>query len=284
MPEVVRKSSQEIAALVATLVGESATLLRPDILDALKSAHKREESFRGKVILDQLIKNAAIAAEDDVPICQDTGTVWVRIEAGNHYFFEGDLEREINDAVARVYAEKALRMSVVRDALFERVNTQTNTPVFLDVVHTQRDDIEVSVMLKGAGSDNASRLVMLNPDEGLEGVKREVVALVREKASMACPPLIIGVGVGGSFDKAPGLAKKALLRPLDVAAKTAEARAAEKELLDAVNATGMGPGGLGGDVTALGVHLVTAPCHIAALPVAINMGCSAMRSRTTTIR
>lgn len=284
MPEIVRKSSKEIAALVATMVGESATLLRPDILHALKDAHDREESFRGKVILGQLIKNAEIAAEDDVPLCQDTGTVWVRIEAANQYHFDGNLEQEINDAVARVYKEKALRMSVVRDALFERVNTQTNTPVFLDVAFSQRDDIEISVMLKGAGSDNASRLVMLNPDEGLEGVKRELVALVREKASMACPPLIIGVGVGGSFDKVAGLAKKALLRSLDVSAKTPEARAAERELLDAVNATGMGPGGLGGDVTALGVHLMTAPCHIAALPVAINMGCSAMRSRTITLR
>lgn len=280
MTAPVCKQAHEIACLVARMVGESATILREDVYAALQKAHDEEKSFRGKVVLGQLIKNADIAAHDDVPLCQDTGTVWVRIELGFHYYIEGDITREVNRAVSGVYAEKGLRMSVVRNALLDRSNTQTNTPVFLDVVRSDRPDIEVSVMLKGAGSDNASRLVMLNPDEGIGGVERELVALVKEKASMACPPLIIGIGVGGSFDKAPSLAKKALLRRLDEPAQNAETEALEKRLLAAVNATGMGPGGLGGDVTALGVHLLTAPCHIAAFPVAINMGCSAMRSRT----
>lgn len=284
MPEVIIKSAEEIAALVADMVGESATVLRADVREGLSDARKRERSLRGKVVLDQLLKNAEIASSDDVPICQDTGTVWVRVELGTRYHIEGDLKQAINEAVERVYRDKGLRMSVVRDALFDRTNTQTNTPVFLDIEYSQRDDIEVSVMLKGAGSDNASRLVMLNPDEGVEGIKRELVALVREKASMACPPLIIGVGVGGSFDKAPGLAKRALLKPINEVDNDERVAALENELLEAVNATGMGPGGLGGDITALAVKVLTAPCHIAAFPVAINMGCSAMRSRTATIR
>lgn len=284
MSEVITKSADEIATLVASLVAESATVLRSDVLEGLDNARKRERSLRGKVVLDQLLKNAEIASEDDVPICQDTGTVWVHLEVGEYYAIEGDLKSAINEAVAQVYRDKGLRMSVVRDALFDRSNTQTNTPVFLDVEYSHRNGIEVSVMLKGAGSDNASRLIMLNPDEGVEGIKRELVALVREKASMACPPLVIGVGVGGSFDKAPGLAKRALLKPINEVDSDERVAALENELLEAVNATGMGPGGLGGDITALAVKVITAPCHIAAFPVAINMGCSAMRSRTATIR
>lgn len=284
MSEVITKSAGEIATLVASLVAESATVLRSDVLEGLDNARKRERSLRGKVVLDQLLKNAEIASEDDVPICQDTGTVWVHLEVSEYYAIEGDLKSAINEAVAQVYRDKGLRMSVVRDALFDRSNTQTNTPVFLDVEYSHRNGIEVSVMLKGAGSDNASRLIMLNPDEGVEGIKRELVALVREKASMACPPLVIGVGVGGSFDKAPGLAKRALLKPINEVDSDERVAALENELLEAVNATGMGPGGLGGDITALAVKVITAPCHIAAFPVAINMGCSAMRSRTATIR
>lgn len=278
------KTSSEIAQVVGSLLEECASVLRPDVYDALVSARSRERSERGAMVLDQLIKNAEIAARDDVPLCQDTGTVWVYIEVGEGFTISGDLEDDLNAVVADVYQRKGLRMSVVHDALFDRTNTQTNTPIFLDVVSTKRDNIKVSVMLKGAGSDNASRLIMLNPDEGAEGIKRELVALVKEKASMACPPLIIGIGVGGSFDKAPGLAKKALLKPLDEVDPDERIARLEAELLEAVNATGMGPGGLGGDTTALGVKVLTAPSHIAAFPVAINMGCSAMRSRSTTMR
>lgn len=278
------KTSSEIARVVGSLLEECASTLRPDIYDALVAARARERSERGVMVLEQLVKNADIAARDDVPLCQDTGTVWVYIEVGEGCTISGDLEADLNAVVAEVYHRKGLRMSVVRDALFDRTNTQTNTPILLDVVSARRDDIKISVMLKGAGSDNASRLLMLNPDEGAEGIKRELVALVKEKASMACPPLVIGIGVGGSFDKAPGLAKKALLKSLNEVDSDERIANLEAELLEAVNATGMGPGGLGGDTTALGVKVLTAPCHIAAFPVAINMGCSAMRSRSTTLR
>ena len=169
-------------------------------------------------------------------------------------------------------------MSVVRDAVFDRSNTADNTPAFCDVALRPGCGATVHVMLKGGGSDNASRVVMLPPGEGAAGVRRVVLECVREKAANACPPLVIGVGAGSTFDKVGGLAKRALLRPIGSPAATPETAAFEQKLLRAVNATGIGPAALGGQTTALAVHLETAPCHIAALPVAVNMGCCAMRS------
>ena len=169
-------------------------------------------------------------------------------------------------------------MSVVRDALFDRANTGDNTPAFTEIATKPGHGATLHVLLKGGGSDNASRVVMLAPGSGIEGVRKVVLDCVREKAANACPPLVVGVGVGATFDKVAGLAKHALLREIGTPAATPEHAAFESELLDAINATGIGPGALGGKATALAVHLETAPCHIAALPVAVNMGCSAMRS------
>lgn len=172
-------------------------------------------------------------------------------------------------------------MSVVKNALFDRTNTGTNTPAFCEWRFIPEPGVaRLRIMLKGGGSDNASRVVMLTPSAGRQGVIDAVVECVREKAANACPPLVIGVGVGSTFDKVPNLAKRALMRPLDELAPDAETQEFEEELLAAVNATGIGAGALGGDTTALGVRVMTAPCHIAALPVAINMGCSAMRRVT----
>lgn len=273
----------QIARTVATLVAEAACEARPDVDAALAVALEQERSEQGKAVLRQLISSNEIAARDGVPLCQDTGTVWVRLEVGPGLALEEGLPAALDAAVAAVYRDRALRMSVVADALLDRTNTRTNTPVFLDIAQSAYPGVHIDVMLKGAGSDNASKLFMLDPDAGIDGVERVLVATVREKASMACPPLIIGVGVGSTFDKVAGLAKRALLRPLGSAPSDPRLAALEERLLSAVNATGMGPGGLGGDTTALGVHLHTAPCHIAALPVAINMGCSALRSRSTRI-
>jgi tartrate/fumarate subfamily iron-sulfur-dependent hydro-lyase alpha chain len=177
-------------------------------------------------------------------------------------------------------------MSVVADALLDRTNTNDNTPAFLDVVLGARTGpgATVHVMLKGGGSDNASSVVMLSPSAGFDGVRDAVLATVTEKATGACPPLVIGVGVGATFDKVGGLAKRALLREIGSVPKDDRIAEFEAELLSAVNATGIGPGGLGGDTTALGVHIVTAPCHIAALPVAVNMGCCAVRSASIEVR
>jgi tartrate/fumarate subfamily iron-sulfur-dependent hydro-lyase alpha chain len=263
---------------VGQAVGLAATRLRPDVLTALEAALGTEGSDRGHEIIAQLIENARIAADESVPICQDTGTVWVRVELGLDECVTGDVQAEIDAAVAKAYGAAGLRMSVLRDAVLDRSNTGDNTPAFVEVVQRAEPGASVHVMLKGGGSDNASMLRMLDPAEGMDGVSDLLEELVLTKGSSACPPLIIGVAVGGTFDTVGGLAKKALLRPIGSPAENDQLRDLEEQLLARVNATGIGPAGLGGDTTALAVHLVTAPCHIAALPVAINMGCSALRS------
>lgn len=234
--------------------------------------------------MEQLVANARIAETDRVPVCQDTGSVWVRIELGSEEMLTGNVLTEVNAAVSAAYRDSGLRMSMVRDALLDRTNTGDNTPAFVDVVWRPGTGATVQVMLKGGGSDNASRVEMLTPDDGFSGVKRLVLETVSAKATGACPPLLVGVGVGGTFDKVAGLAKRALLRDVGSVPKDDRVAELEAELFEAVNATGIGPGGLGGDTTALAVHLVTAACHIAALPVAINMGCCAVRSASAEVR
>lgn len=278
------KASQ-IADAVRAAIPDAADSLRPDALVALKAAALTERSPRGRAVLAQLLENAAIAQSDRVPLCQDTGTVWVRVELGVEECLCGDLQSEIDAAVAAAFRDAKLRMSVVRDALFDRTNTGTNTPAFIEVVTAARPGrgATVHVMLKGGGSDNASRIEMLPPSAGIEGVARVVLETVEARATGACPPLVVGVGVGATFDKVAGLAKRALLRPIGTAAAGPQVAEFEAGLLAQINASGIGPGGLGGDTTALAVHVLTAPCHIAALPVAVNMGCSAMRSVTVEV-
>ncbi|NTU71593.1 MAG: fumarate hydratase [Coriobacteriia bacterium] len=273
-------ASAIIADAVRAAIPQAAASLRPDALVALREAAEHERSPRGRAVLTQLLDNACLAERDAMPLCQDTGTVWVRIELGADESISGDVQAAIDAAVAQAYAAANLRMSVVRDALFDRENTRDNTPAFVDIVTGARagTGATVHVMLKGGGSDNASRIEMLVPSAGREGVMQVVLEAVARKATGACPPLLVGVGVGATFDKVGGLAKKALLREIGSAAASTELAAFEAELLAAVNATGIGPAGLGGDTTALAVHVATAPCHIAALPVAVNLGCSAIRS------
>lgn len=271
-------TAQVVADAVYRAVRECATHLRPDVLAALQAARERETQPRAQSVLDCLLENARIGREDGVPICQDTGTCWVRLEIGEDLTVPGNILSGVNDAVARAYTDGHLRMSVLADALFDRTNTGNNTPAFTEVAFRPGHGATLHVLLKGGGSDNASRVVMLAPGAGWEGVKQVVLDCVREKAANACPPLIVGVGVGATFDKVAGLAKHALLREVGSPAANPQAAAREAELLAAVNATGIGPAALGGTDTALAVHLETAPCHIAALPVAVNMGCSAMRS------
>ena len=275
-------SSASIADAVRAAIPRVAVTLRPDFRIALEQAAARERSPRGRAVLQQLLENAKIAAADKVPLCQDTGTVWVRVELGAEECVRGDLKAEIDRAVADAYRSASLRMSLVRDALFDRENTGDNTPAFVDIACGVRPGTgaTVHVMLKGGGSDNASRVEMLSPGAGVEGVKRVVLETVTARATGACPPLFVGVGVGTTFDKVGGLAKHALLRPIGSAAGDPRVAQMETELLAAINDTGIGPAGLGGDTTALAVHVATAPCHIAALPVAVNLGCSAVRSET----
>lgn len=273
-------SVADIADAVRVAIAEAATTLRPDVRAALEAARHTEPSPRGREVLAQLLENARVASADRVPLCQDTGTVWVWVELGADECLGGDLQAAVDAAVADVYRTRALRMSVVRDALYDRSNTGDNTPAFLDVTLRPGAGATVHVMLKGGGSDNASALGMLDPSAGIEGIRRFVLDAVSAKASGACPPLVVGVGVGGTFDSVGKLAKKALLRPLDIAAETDAAAALEADLLTAINELGIGPAALGGATTALGVRVLSAPCHIAALPVAVNLGCVAVRTAT----
>lgn len=271
-------TADAVADAVYDAICRCAVELRPDVLRGIEEARERATEPRAQAVLGHLVENARIGAADRVPICQDTGTVWVRLEVGEDLMVPGSILSGVDDAVARAYTDARLRMSVLRDALIDRTNTQANTPAFKEIAFKPGCGATLHVLLKGGGSDNASRVVMLAPGAGWEGVKETVLACVREKAANACPPLIIGVGVGATFDKVAGLAKHALLREVGGPAASPAHAAYEHELLEAVNATGIGPAALGGSCTALAVHLETAPCHIAALPVAVNMGCSAMRS------
>lgn len=274
-----RLDAETVGEAVYDAIRQCAVTLRPDFRKAVEAA--REEAApesREAGVLDRILENARIGATDGVPICQDTGSVWVCLEVGESLAAPGNIFSRVNDAVARAYTDGRLRMSLVRDALFDRANTGDNTPAFCELKLVPGDSATLHVLLKGGGSDNASRVVMLPPGAGADSVRRVVLDCVREKAANACPPLVIGLGVGATFDKVAGLAKHALLREVGSSAASAEAAAFEEELLAEVNALGIGPAALGGAPTALAVHLETAPCHIAALPVAVNMGCCAMRS------
>lgn len=275
-----RVTKERVAQVVYDAAVHLACDLPTDIESALVAASAAESNPRAAEVLRLLVANAQVAHGDRVAICQDTGSVWVCLEAGPDVLVPGDALSLVNDAVARAYTDAHLRKSLVRDALFDRANTGDNTPAFCEVHLVDKPGARLHIMLKGGGSDNASRVVMLTPGAGRQGVIDEVLKCVREKAANACPPLVIGVGIGATFDKVAGLAKQALMRPLDVPADDERTAQFEAELLAAVNATGIGAGALGGAHTALGVRVKTAPCHIAALPLAVNMGCSAMRRAT----
>ena len=273
--------SNNVAEAIAFAIPQLAAKLPADVRQAMAYARDEERGKRARIVLDQLCDNCMIAGQNMLPICQDTGTVWVCLEIGPDVNIHGDIFSEVNDVVAHAYTQNALRKSVVRDALFDRTNTQDNTPAFCELRFVDEPGAaHLHVMLKGGGSDNASCVTMLTPSAGKQGVIATVIARVKEKASCACPPLVVGVGVGATFDKVAGLSKLALMRPLGTSNPDPEADAFEQELLAAINETGIGAGALGGKTTALAVRVKTAPCHIAALPVAVNMGCSALRRMT----
>lgn len=265
-------------------VPQIVTQVPEDIFLALKKASEVEKSQRAKVVLDQLIENANIAKQKKLPICQDTGTVWICLEIGSQVYVKGDVFSGVNKAIGEIYTQEKLRKSLVQDALFDRSNTNDNTPAFCELRFMKEPQnaqkAYLHIMVKGGGSDNASYVVMLNPSEGKQGIINAVIKRVKQKASSACPPLIVGLGIGTTFDKVASLSKRALMTPLGVQNPNYLAQKFEDELLDAINNLKIGAGALGGTTTALGVRVKTAPCHIAALPVAINLGCSAMRRKT----
>lgn len=271
-----------VTETVARLCIEANTRLPADVKAALAAACAAEDWPPACEGLDLLQQNLAVAAKHQLPICQDTGMACVFVRLGGGVRIEGDLTAAVNEGVRRGYEQGYLRKSIVADPL-RRVNTGDNTPALLTVEWTAGEALEITVAPKGAGSENMSRLAMLKPADGEEGVRRFVLETVREAGANPCPPVIVGVGIGGSFDKAALLAKKALLRPLDVPNPDPCYAALEARLLDEINTLGIGPQGFGGRTTALGLSIEAAPTHVASLPVAVNMSCHATRRATARI-
>jgi len=274
--------------LVPTIVEEIAQMcIRANyyaerkLLKALKEAESKETSSLGKNILGQIIENDEIAAETHVPMCQDTGIVVVFVEIGQDLQLVGDLEKAINDGIRRGYEEGYLRKSVVGHPL-DRVNTKDNTPAVIHYKPVPGDQLKITLAPKGAGSENMSALKMLKPSDGYEGVKKFVIDTIKTAGGNACPPLIVGVGIGGTMDKCALIAKQSILRPLDDEATHPIDRQLEVELLKELNETNVGPMGFGGITTALAVKVNTYPCHIASLPVAVNIQCHAARHESQT--
>lgn len=268
--------AETIAKAVEELCIEANTTLPADVKAALDAAEAAEPWPLAKQTLGLLQKNLCVAGEKDLPICQDTGMACVFIELGQEAHVDGDLEAAVNEGVRRGYEKAYLRKSITADPL-QRVNTGDNTPAFLTVHLVPGRGCRITVAPKGAGSENMSRLAMLKPADGVQGVKAFVMETVETAGANPCPPIVLGIGLGGSFDKCAALAKKALLRPLDMPNPDPYYAALEKELLDAVNATGFGPQGFGGLTTCLGVAIEQMPTHVACLPVAVNVSCHVTR-------
>ncbi|MBS7240631.1 MAG: fumarate hydratase [Acetatifactor sp.] len=256
---------------------EANHFLTADMKCALEQAVSAEEAPLGRQILEQLQDNLRIAAEDMIPICQDTGMAVVFAEIGQEVHFEGgSLEDAIHEGVRRGYVDGFLRKSVVKDPLI-RENTGDNTPAVIHYEIVPGDQVKLTLAPKGFGSENMSRVFMLKPADGIEGVKNAIMTAVRDAGPNACPPMVVGVGIGGTFEKCTLMAKKALTRPVNEHSAIPYVREMEQELLERINRTGIGPGGLGGTTTALAVNINTYPTHIAGLPVAVNICCHVNR-------
>ena len=273
---------KEIKKNIKEMCIEANLYLSKDMEQAINKAADTEETELGKKILNQLQENLKIAKEEQIPICQDTGMAVVFIEVGQEIHFNGNLEEAINEGVRQGYIEGYLRKSVVKDPL-DRVNTNDNTPAIIHYSIVPGNDVKITVAPKGFGSENMSKVVMLKPADGEEGVKAAVINAVKEAGPNACPPLVVGVGIGGTFEKCAIMAKKALTREENETAANEYIKEMENELLEKINLLNIGPGGLGGKVTALKVNIETYPTHIAGLPVAINMCCHVNRHVTRTI-
>jgi fumarate hydratase subunit alpha len=271
--------TQQITDTVRQLCIDMCYHISDDFLEALERAVDRERSDTGREIMRQILENAKIAKEEGIPACQDTGYTVVFADVGQDcHVVGGDLTEAINEGVRRGYTEGLLRKSIVGHPL-DRVNTKDNTPAFIHTRIVPGDRLKITVAAKGGGSENMSRLAMLKPSQGVEGVKEFVLQAVKEAGPNACPPVIVGVGVGGDFEICAELAKRAILRPVGAPAPNPTDAKLEEDLLEMVNGSGVGPGGFGGTVTALAVHVESFPTHIVSLPVAVNMQCHSTRHK-----
>lgn len=267
----------EIISNIREMCIEANHMLTPDMQKALECAVTDEKSSIGQKVLGQLQDNLQIAQEDTIPICQDTGMAVVFLEIGQDVHFEGgSLTDAINEGVRRGYVDGYLRKSVVKDPLI-RENTKDNTPAVIHYDLVPGDKVKITVAPKGFGSENMSRIFMLKPADGIEGVKNAILTAVKDAGPNACPPMVVGVGIGGTFEKCALLAKKALTRPVNERSSIPYVKELEEELLATINRLGIGPGGLGGSTTALAVNIDTYPTHIAGLPVAVNICCHVNR-------
>lgn len=269
--------TEEIISNIRQMCIEANHMLTPDMQKALECAVTDEKSPIGQKVLGQLQDNLQIAQEDTIPICQDTGMAVVFLEIGQDVHFEGgSLTDAINEGVRQGYVDGYLRKSVVKDPLI-RENTKDNTPAVIHYDLVPGDKVKITVASKGFGSENMSRIFMLKPADGIEGVKNAILTAVKDAGPNACPPMVVGVGIGGTFEKCALLAKKALTRPVDERSSIPYVKELEEEMLTTINRLGIGPGGLGGSTTALAVNIDTYPTHIAGLPVAVNICCHVNR-------
>ena len=272
--------ARDVTSTVARLCKEANFFLGEDVLAALRKARAEEESPVARQILDQILENADIAAGEEMPLCQDCGLAIVFLQVGQEVHISGgDLYQAVDEGVRQGYAEGYLRKSAVRQPFSARVNTKDNTPAIIHTEIVPGDQLKITVAPKGGGAENMSRFAVLKPAQGRQGVVDFVVSAVEEAGSNPCPPTIVGVGIGGSAEKAMLLAKRALLRKVGEPSPDKEVAELEKELLQRINATGVGSGGVGGRITSLAVHVETFPAHIASLPVAVNLQCHSARHK-----
>lgn len=277
-------SAETVTAAVKKLFMDCNYFIGKDIMNALENAEKSETSPVGKSVLSQIIENDKIAAKEEIPLCQDTGMAVLFVEYGDKVAIEnGSFDEAVNEGVRQAYGDGYLRKSVVADPVFDRVNTKDNTPAIIHTKIVSGNQIKITAGGKGFGSENMSAIKMLTPSYGVEGVKQFILDTVRSAGSNPCPPIVVGVGIGGTFERAAQLAKKATFRPIDTHNEDERYAALEDELLEKINKMGFGPAGLGGNTTALGVNIETSPTHIAGMPVAVNICCHAARHASTII-
>ena len=282
--EIRRIKANKVTAAVRKLFMDCNYFIGNDIMNALETACKNEQSPVGKSVLSQIIENDKIAAKEEIPLCQDTGMSVLFVEYGDKVVIEdGSFDEAVNEGVRQAYEEGCLRKSVVADPVFDRVNTRDNTPAIIHTKIVSGNTIKITAGGKGFGSENMSAIKMMTPSYGVEGVKQFILDTVFKAGPNPCPPIVVGVGIGGTFERAAQLAKKATFRPIDTKNEDERYAALEDELLSEINKMGFGPAGLGGNTTAIGVNIETSPTHIAGMPVAVNICCHAARHAATTI-